>query len=895
MPFDSRTCEDGLPYNDTLGRFDCRYWTIDYPLTAIATIVSEGTDKFNVYTRSRSNKDLIGVLWNTYDRYGHLSLNYQSDYDYTGTILAFQANFPMPWESTVTINVGGTPYVCRLFPYRQDGANLIPTMSISRGYNIPAGMPIYSYAAVAGGKPNIEGQFWYIIDFSWIRTGFEFTGDKVPTTGITDLFISITDPVVYGLGMDARVRDEGQAKSKGPKTVNLDYITIYCAPGTVISKGDIIQCGIRVPTMKVKSGGLFSKGKVKYNFSKLTTLTLQAQEFIMNGPSEPYGFKIKLANTVKNALWRGDKALAVSLRRDTPVGDRVIDVSFSNITVSGSRTVIAKRNYPNAAHEIGMTSGFDDTYNITPYRQVEQAYQLGYRGFWTSYMGMSHYFKAYGTTVNGAFKVELERNATEPLNHPTVRHLEDLFARMTAYGYKFVWSTAYEILNSVIPVDWKQLDADGDPALTGWSPPSSFIIPTKDECLDYLANVIKHGLSIMQGSGMSVLSFQIGEPWWWDGSYAARKPCIYDPYTRAMYTAETGQPVPTPWIRDFMEPVTDNQRPYLEWLGLKLGRSTNYIRDSVKAAYPAARSTLLFFTPQIMNPAAEMLTIINFPKSEWVYPNYDFMQIEDYDWLINGTMNLNPLTFEAAIDVLLYPAEVVQYFVGFVNTAAEKWVWPNMNIAIWNAQDRNIGQISVWAYPQVIRDSMIYVPGPRPVPPTYPALPRIHGQEGVEDPVKYPLILVNINDEMFLHSGVGERTIAGHTWDGVGFLGSIGKIEETLAGRSSGLEMKLTGIPHSLYSEVVKTRRNQKVTVYMTVNGKNVRVVNAGRVYEQAVEVNEGSLTVTYRLGNRLSLIRDSFGGTYTMHDQLAAHPGDTGLEFITAMRDLKLDWGPRT
>jgi len=891
MPFDSRYCDDPLPYNDTIKRFDARYWHIDYPLTAVATITSPGDSDFFVYSRHRSNRDLVGVLWSSGDGYGHPSLSYETNWGYVDNILCFQADIPNPYEATVTVNAGAA-YVCRLFPYRLYNGRLYPWFT----NDVPwpgAGdrhLPSYDFNTVTGGKPQIPGLPYFIVDFNNLYAGFNIDGDKVPPYGITSLFFSLTTSQ-YGLGTSATVKDEGLIKATKFRPSTIEYITVYCNPGTIISKGDVFLLTINTPQPRSSGGGFLSKPKIKYSWTP-QTLTLQAQEFVMNDTSkEPYGFKIKLAKPIQ-AAWRGIRATAQTLRRDTPVGDVTINVQFRNINISGGALTLGKRLYPNLAHEVGMTSGFDDTYNITPWRQIDQAYQLGYRGFWTTYMGMSHYFKAYGTLVNGAFKVELEQPVAEPLNEPTVKHLEDLFTLMAAYGYNFVWSTAYEILNSVIPETWKQRDADQNPALTGWSPPSSFIVPTFDPCLDYLSNVIKQGMGIMQAKGMPQLNFQVGEPWWWDGSYSNRMPCIYDPFTRNLYFSETGNTVPTPWIRDFMEPVTEAQRPYLEWLGTKLARSTKYIADSVKAAYPGARSTLLFFTPQIMNPAAEMLTIINFPKDDWVYPNYDFMQIEDYDWLINGQMELHLLTFTAALDILGYPAELVHYFVGFVNTAREKWVWPNMNIAIWDAQDAGIGQVSVWAYPQVIRDGMFYIPGPRPTPPDYPPLPRIHAQDNVDSELIKPMLLVNINDEAHFWSGVGQRTVDGQVWEGVGYLGKISNTEETLQGTGSGWTMQLIGIPLQTYSEVIKPRRGQPVTLFMSVNGATTRVVVSGVIYEQSVELQAGQLNVTYRMKNALSLMRDSYGGTYTMNEQLIQHPGDVGLEFVGAMRNFKIDWG---
>lgn len=65
---------------------------------------------------------------------------------------------------------------------------------------------------------------------------------------------------------------------------------------------------------------------------------------------------------------------------------------YVDMTVTGTRTHIVARDYPQPEHGLMMTSGFDDGYNLSPARQVNMVYKLGYRGHWTKYQGMSHYF-----------------------------------------------------------------------------------------------------------------------------------------------------------------------------------------------------------------------------------------------------------------------------------------------------------------------------------------------------------------------------------------------------------------------------------------------------------------------------------------------------------------------
>lgn len=176
-----------------------------------------------------------------------------------------------------------------------------------------------------------------------------------------------------------------------------------------------------------------------------------------------------------------------------------------------------------------------------------------------------------------------------------------------------------------------------------------------------------------------------------------------------MYKAETGNDVPMPMIKSIFDPVADNQWPYVDWLCTKLGISTNHIRDKVKAEFPEAQATLLFFSPQVMSPASDLTFRLNFPMSEWVYPNYEFVQIEDYDWIIDGRLDLVPKTFEAATELLKYPLEVVHYFIGFTLLPADATrIWGNTDKAWGLAQEAGIQIIYPWSYTQVMRDGVYY-------------------------------------------------------------------------------------------------------------------------------------------------------------------------------------------
>ncbi|CUS06478.1 hypothetical protein FDJ62_gp17 [Acinetobacter phage Loki] len=899
MAFSSAYCQPLPPANSTLKRFDGRYWHLDFPLSSICTIVSESETEFEVNCEFRSNRDLAGILWTSADKFGHPVLAYVNDRNYSGVKLGFIANPLDPWNFTVTFSGNGSGQVYRLFPYKISGGKLVSNVTDSLNQGNGTGLSYDVSAIFPDGAPSLNsGEQYFIIDFDNIYLGYNYEKEKVDPTIIDQLFISIVPPS-FGLGANAYLQSEGEVHYYGNKLAisgvsNIKYWTIRNVnPNLRLAKGDIIQASIAQP---LERSGQENKETPTYTYENVI-MNIQVTEWTGDGTSTR---RIKIDNGGLNGVaFIGSRASSVLLNKDTAIGNETVYFKMRGISTTGSRRMIGRRFYPQPVHRMEMTSGYDDTYNITPYRQVDNTYNLGYRGHFTIYMGMSHYFKAFSTGGAVEFVNKVVKDAEEPLNYPTVVWCRNLFEQMQTYGYTFIWSTSYEILNSYMPEEWKQRDAFGSPALSGWSPPSSFIVITNTEVLDYMGRVINHGLKLLDEAGITKLMFQIGEPWWWDGSYTNGAPCIYDELTKSMYKAETGNDVPTPYYTDYRQPITPEQLPYLEWLGDKLGQSTNHIRDYVKNVYPDSEATLLFFTPQIMNPTSEFLRIINFPINYWIYPNYDFVQIEDYDWIINGELELLPLTIEAAVDRLGYPLDVVHYFIGFVNSAYQTWVWASMNIATRNAIEWEIPYIYVWAYPQVIRDGILYddsVIGNQPA--VQPPLTPLRQIDHIDDSITRPVFMVKIGDDTFINSGDKNINYGGNVYYGVASLGALEPLIENMAGGESGWLMTLQGIPTLLVEEAAESLRNKKVTMFLTLvdnSGYMItdpKIIGEGDVLDNNIQFENNAATIAIRVRSGLADWARASQARYTDNFQKVRYPDDDGFIFMGSMPSLKLEWG---
>ncbi|RMF17614.1 MAG: TIGR02217 family protein [Alphaproteobacteria bacterium] len=378
-------------------------------------------------------------------------------------------------------------------------------------------------------------------------------------------------------------------------------------------------------------------------------------------------------------------------------------LSLTDIRVRGAHAELELADDHVAPHTIRIANGYDDTFNLAPERILRNLRQLGYRERITHYVGMSHYYRLAWDAAETRFVID----ANPPvLNAASEAWHRDFFARLAAMDFTLVLSVSFELLAENAPNDWSQRAFDGTEALTGWVPPSTLIAPTSPAALQYIKDVFAAFGTLMADAGLPPL-FQIGEPWWWVPEGGARVPHFYDATTTALYTSETGRPLP-PMHQSAIETPSAEQQLYLDWLGAKLGAATLAVRDHLKNLWPSAEVGLLFFTPQVLDESAPMLESVNFPTASWAAPAFDFLQIEDYSHVIAGAWGKRSAALDKVEAALGYSLSQTRYFVGFVLDPADAFIWRNMERALSDARARSFGERVIWAYPQLVRDGALF-------------------------------------------------------------------------------------------------------------------------------------------------------------------------------------------
>ncbi|UZK68667.1 DUF2460 domain-containing protein [Sphingomonas sp. S1-29] len=370
---------------------------------------------------------------------------------------------------------------------------------------------------------------------------------------------------------------------------------------------------------------------------------------------------------------------------------------LSGIACDGSGSVLAIGDCVVPAHDLRMSGGYDDSYNLTPARLLRNMLHLGYRGPVIHYVGMSHYFRL--EPAGGGLCVSLVGGA---LNTPTLAWHRDFAERAHALGYDIIWSLSYELFDAHCWNDWKQRDFTGAPALTGWVPPSTLLSPANAGAMGYLAQVAQAFVGIAVAVGMRV-RFQVGEPWWWV-TPGERRPCLYDDAARAaLGEAEGGAVV----IEDLRSPLDAGQKALLDRAGAMLAASTAALCAAVKAVAPDAETLLLAYLPTVLDAQAPEAKRANLPVG-WAKPAFDVLQLEDYDWAATGNAGASARGVALAQARLGYPVAEQHYLSGFVLRPEEAGQWHAIDAAADVAKARGVAETFVWALPQVLRDGYLH-------------------------------------------------------------------------------------------------------------------------------------------------------------------------------------------
>jgi uncharacterized protein (TIGR02217 family) len=152
-------------------RFDPRFWTVNFPRPAMASVVTLGPDALRVDVELHHAGELIGLIWDSVDTLDHPLLAYDTDRNYANTTLSFR------WQSSGVIPLD-LPNGPTLTIEGRDAGGAARTWFV-RLWNYAEGTPTDAQITLS---------------FSALEGGFSLPGEAVYPADIDRMFISLVAP-----------------------------------------------------------------------------------------------------------------------------------------------------------------------------------------------------------------------------------------------------------------------------------------------------------------------------------------------------------------------------------------------------------------------------------------------------------------------------------------------------------------------------------------------------------------------------------------------------------------------------------------------------------------------------------------------------------------------------
>ena len=510
---------------------------------------------------------------------------------------------------------------------------------------------------------------------------------------------------------------------------------------------------------------------------------------LANGGSIKYDVSGSLTIDFNNLIAKGYKQYGMEVNEDVEVPvDDITEIMIPLVPmdyVEDNYTIINNRNFQLEVTNISVTNnhvtteqpfeinhpfrlaeGYDDDYHLCPRRLAYSMSKLKYREWLDVYIGASHYYEKTGTIGNTSRPVDPHTVTYNTMTTDTSVGLNKAFE--TWWDDYCKWSKSYGMNNIIasislenlqMPDSWKQRLHDGTPGKTGWTPATSFFSPCNSSVRTYIRLVAEACLDILVDNGLPPI-LQWGEPWWWwqEGypeaisidpnnqntnteKYPGQPPAFYDDATKQKYKSEhDGADIPI-----YTSSWDDYDPDVIEWLRLQLVDYNNFMKSIVKNTnkYNGGIYTVLFFPPSVLDEdrVPPMMQKVNFLQDAWSAGNIDFIELEDYDWVISEDPQHGTI-YSMGWNYFRLQDSTTHYYGGYVQYPknAEK-EWKLIVDAIDDAYNFGIGQVFVWAGTQIRRDNIML---------TYPQ-PKQEALPEVDSETNNPLNLIVLHgDETLL-------------------------------------------------------------------------------------------------------------------------------------------------
>jgi len=156
------------------------------------------------------------------------------------------------------------------------------------------------------------------------------------------------------------------------------------------------------------------------------------------------------------------------------------------------------------------------------------------------------------------------------------------------------------------------------------------------------------------------------------------------------------------------------------------------------------------------------------------------------------------------------------------------------------------------------------------------------------------------SDNVRIWTGIGDITVGGNTYTGIGDLLSISGVEDNNELSSNGLSLSLSGMNKEVLDiALTENFQNRIVNVFMGfLTGKNESAgefqMYSGRITDMSIADGPRANTITIETENRLVDFTRPTNLRYTAESQQNLFSGDKGLDFVADIQEADINWGPQ-
>jgi hypothetical protein len=157
------------------------------------------------------------------------------------------------------------------------------------------------------------------------------------------------------------------------------------------------------------------------------------------------------------------------------------------------------------------------------------------------------------------------------------------------------------------------------------------------------------------------------------------------------------------------------------------------------------------------------------------------------------------------------------------------------------------------------------------------------------------------SDTIRIWNGTQDLSLGGQTYTGAGDLLSISSTEDTSELSSAGMTLALSGMNEEIIDlALAENYQNRHVIIHMGFLSGNNEVASSfiffkGRIMNMSISDGPSTNTISVELENRLIDFSRPTNLRYTRASQQNLFSGDKGLDFVQALQEAVINWGPTT